>query len=113
MQNKKNQKIHMEALKNERFLKQSDKQDTVKRIQRIQEYQKQQTMMTILEDNEKANAVKLQKMELLDQRRALRKNIDIQKQQLVETMEKIRRTGIIPQQFKDMMGNTSKMNNNN
>jgi len=77
----------------------------------MQEYQKQQTMMNILEDNEKSEAVHRQKMELLNQRRCLRKNIDAQKHQLMETMEKIRRTGVIPQQFKEMLENDSRFTN--
>lgn len=68
--------------------------------------------MSILEDNEKAAAVKLQKMELIEQRRAMRKNNDVHKQELMEVMEKIRRTGIIPPQFKDRMGTATKLNNN-
>lgn len=94
----------MEAKKIEEQIKRADKQDNVARIAKQQEYHKAQLMAKIQMDNERAQAVQLQKQQLLEQRKVIQKQMLAQKEELMSKFESIQRTGKIPEELMEKLG---------
>jgi len=74
-------------------IKRRDREENVKRIEKINEYQRGKTMEKILMDNERAEKIRMEKESLLMARQNLRKQIDSQKEEMLEVFEKVKKKG--------------------
>jgi hypothetical protein len=70
-----------------------DRQKTVERIQRQQEYHRNQILKKIEDDNLKSMTLKSEKEQLMEARRAMKKQAIIQKNEINQAFEKMKLKG--------------------
>jgi len=90
---------NMELLKQ----KQGDKLEAVERLRRIDEYKREQAKARIDQDDARTTKIKETKQAMLDQRRRLKRENDLEKQRVVASMEKMRVAGKGNKLAKQMM----------
>lgn len=78
-------------------LKRKDREENVKRIERINEYQREKIMERIEQDNERAERIRVEREALLQTRQNLRKQIDLQKEEMLVIFEKMKKKGKMEQ----------------
>ena len=74
-------------------LKRKDRQETVERIAKIQQYKREKVFEKIVHDDMRSIQIRSEKENLLEARKEMRKQADLQKQQMVEAFEKMKLKG--------------------
>ena len=74
-------------------LKRQDRREAVERIQKIQQYQREKVLEKIMSDDARAMQIKAERENLLVTRGLMRKQADLQKQQMLEAFERLKLKG--------------------
>ena len=78
------------------MIKRTDKKENVERIMKVQEYEKEKLLEKIEEKMFKADLIKNERQQLLDQRQLMKKEIERQKREMYEKIEKLKQGKIDP-----------------
>jgi hypothetical protein len=74
-------------------IKRNDRRETVERISKINDYKKEKVLEKIIQDDQRSQQLKEQKNGLLVARLEMRKNADLQKQEMVRQFETMKLKG--------------------
>lgn len=74
-------------------LKRIDREEEVKRISKVQEYEKEKMLEKMKIGDKKLKEVRSEKEELMERRKLMRQKADFQRQQLVQSVEKMKYKG--------------------
>ena len=85
-------------------LKRKDRQETVERIAKIQQYKREKVFEKIVQDDMRSMHIRSEKENLLEARKEMRKQADLQKQQMMETFDKMKLKGKVDQKELSKLG---------
>ena len=97
---------------NDDLIKRTDKRDNVERIMKVQEYEREKLMEKIDEKMSKADNIKREKFELLEQRQLMKKEIEKQKRDMFDKIEKLKQGKIDPNQLLNSLSMETNQNIN-
>ena len=97
----------LEQKQRQDLIKQSAKQDAAEQIKQTQDFNKAQTLEKIKADNERLANIKKEKEILYESRRKMKKEMDLNKQKMMEQFEKMKTGKLDPSVVaKEFRGNT-------
>jgi len=71
-------------------LKQADKREAVERLMRIREYERQQAVQSLQDDDARTTALADFKEKMLEERKAFKRQNDMERYRVIQSMEKMR-----------------------
>lgn len=81
---------------NDEVIRRTDKKENVERIMKVQEYEREKLMGRIEEKMSKADHIKNERAQLLDQRQLMKKEIEKQKRDMMDKIDKLKQGKIDP-----------------
>lgn len=84
---------------NDDLMKRTDKRENVERIMKVQQYEKEKLMEKIDEKMMKADNIKREKYQLIEQRQLMKKEIEKQKRDMFDKIQKLKQGKIDPNQL--------------